>query len=193
MKTRINALQENQNEIASVIPPSERSCTPIAKTLAKANSSSRGTKRSQLVLLNLLVVMALINSLLLISSCGGGVDNTPTLSASDAVKAKLIAATSWKMQTATVDGIDQTATYKGLALSFSASGYNSTNGGIVWPASGTWSFNNTDGTSVKRDDGLIITVEVTDTSLKLAYTWTKTTLGGRIDSVKGAQVLTFTK
>jgi hypothetical protein len=110
------------------------------------------------------------------------------------VKAKLTAATSWKVQSATVDGVDQTAIYKNLALSFSATGYTSTNGGAVWPASGTWSFNNTDGTAVKRDDGLIITVEVTDTTLKLSYTWTKTTLsGGRAESVKGSQVLTFTK
>ena len=98
------------------------------------------------------------------------------------------------MQTATVDGVDQTATYKGLALSFSASGYTSTNGGAVWPANGTWSFNNTDGTSLKRDDGLVITVAVTDTSLTLSYQWAQTTLGGgREASVKGAQVLIFTK
>ena len=141
----------------------------------------------------LIPVAILIIVLLHISGCGGGDNNTPTLSPADAVKSKLTAATSWKVQSATVDGVDQTATYKNLALSFSATGYTSTNGGAVWPASGTWSFNNTDGTSVKRDDGLIITVEVTDTILRLSYTWTKTTLGGRIESVKGSQVLTFTK
>lgn len=126
-----------------------------------------------------------------ISGCGS---NAPALSATDAVKAKLIAVSNWKMQSATVDGVDQTATYKGLALSFSATGYTSASGGAVWPASGTWSFNSADGTAVKRDDGLIITVEVTDTSLKLSYTWTKTTLGGgRVESIKGAQVITLTK
>jgi hypothetical protein len=137
-----------------------------------------------------LFAVALVSIVLVqISSCG---TNPP--SPADVVKAKLTAATSWKVQSATVDGVDQTAIYKNLALSFSATGYTSTNGGAVWPASGTWSFNNTDGTAVKRDDGLIITVEVTDTTLKLSYTWTKTTLsGGRAESVKGSQVLTFTK
>jgi hypothetical protein len=142
-----------------------------------------------------LIAVALVSiALVQISGCGGGGNGTPTLSASDAVKAKLTAATSWKVQSATVDGVDQTAIYKNLALSFSVAGYSSTNGGTVWPATGTWSFNDANGTTVKRDDGLIISVEVTDTSLKLSYTWAKTTLsGGREESVKGAQVLTFTK
>jgi hypothetical protein len=149
--------------------------------------------KAQIYKLALVAIMA--STFIQISGCGGGSNNnTPTLSATDAVKAKLTAVSSWKIQSAIVDGVDQTSVYKGLALAFSSAGYSSTNGGTVWPASGTWSFNNTDGTSVKRDDGLIITVEVTDTTLKLSYTWTKTTLGGgRIESIKGAQVLTFTK
>ena len=140
------------------------------------------------------VPVIILATLLHISGCGGGGNTTPTLSPTDAVKAKLTAVSSWKIQSATVDGVDQTAVYKNLALAFTATGYTSTNGGSVWPATGTWSFNNTDGTSVKRDDGLIITVDVTDTSLKLSYTWTKSTIGGgRIESIKGAQVVTFTK
>lgn len=135
-----------------------------------------------------IILIALIH----ISGCGGG-NGTPTLSSTDAVKAKLTAVSSWKMQSATVDGVDQTAIYKGLALSFSATGYTSTSGGAVWPASGTWSFTSTDATSVKRDDGLIIAVDVTDSALKLTYTWTKTTLGGRVDSIKGQTVLNLTK
>lgn len=141
---------------------------------------------------NLIAVVLVSIVLLQISGCGG--NTTPTLSASDAVKAKLTAATSWKMQSATVDGVDQTATYKGLALAFTATAYTSTNGGVVWPTSGTWSFNSTDGTSLKRNDGLVIALDVTDTTLKLSFTWATTTLsGGKVDSVKGQTVLNFTK
>ena len=184
----------NTIQIASVETPSQRRSCQIAAVetpLAMTDSSSRDAKRSLLV--SLLVIIALTTSLIQISGCGGGT-TTPTLSATDAVKAKLTAVSSWKIQSATVDGVDQTAVYKGLALAFAATGYSSTNGGSVWPASGTWSFNDTNGTTVKRDDGLIVTVDVTDTSLKLSYTWTKTTLGGgRVESIKGAQVVTFTK
>lgn len=138
-----------------------------------------------IVILSILVIQ--------ISGCKSKDDN-PTPSATDAVKAKLTAANPWNIQTATVDGVDQTALYKGLTLTFTATGFTSTNGGTVWPASGTWLFNNTEGTSIKRDDGLIIAIEVTDTTLKLSYTLANTTLGGgRVESLKGAQVLTFTK
>ena len=141
-----------------------------------------------------LIAIALVSILLIQTSGCKSKDDTPTPSAADAVKAKLIAANPWKILTATVDGVDQTLLYKGLTLTFTATGYTSTNGGAVWPASGTWLFNNTDGTSIKRDDGLIIAIEVTDTTLKLSYTLANTTLGGgRKESLKGAQVLTFIK
>ena len=55
--------------------------------------------------------------------------------------------------------------------------------------------NTNETTAIKRDDGLVVTLqEVTDTSLKLALTWTKTTLGsGRIESVSGQHVFSFGK
>ena len=132
--------------------------------------------------------------LLLIAGCGGS-DPTPTpVSKQDEVKAKLTLPT-WKMQSVTVDGADKTSLYKDLTLKFTASGFTSTNGGVIWPATGTWSFTTADATAVKRDDGLVVTLqEVTDTSLKLALTWSKTTLGsGRIESVSGQHVFSFGK
>ena len=142
------------------------------------------------------LLIATMATLIHLSGCkGGSSDPTPTpASKQDEVKAILTSPT-WKMQSVTVDGTDKTSIYKDLSLKFSASGFTSTNGGAVWPASGTWSFTNTDATAVKRDDGLEVKLqEVTETSLKLALTWSKTTLGpGRIESVSGQHVFSFGK
>jgi len=126
-----------------------------------------------------------------LSGCGEGGATDPAPSAQDAIKAKLTA-NKWNLQTATVDGVDKTAVYQGLAVTFTSGNYSSTNGGGIWPASGTWSFNSVDGTSIKRDDGIIVNVEITDTTLKLSFTWSKNTLGGgKIGSVSGQHTLLF--
>jgi hypothetical protein len=129
--------------------------------------------------------------LILLSGCSGG---DPTVSKQDEVKSKLTSPT-WKMQSVIVDGTDQSGVYKDLSLKFSATGFTSTNGGAVWPASGTWAFTNENATAVKRDDGLEVQLlEVSETSLKLALLWSKTTLGhGRSKSVSGQHEFTFAK
>ena len=140
------------------------------------------------------LLIAALAILVHLSGCKGGAsDPTPTpVSKQDEVKAKLTSPT-WKMQSVTVDGTDKTSIYKDLSLKFSTSGFTSTNGGAVWPASGTWLFTTDDATAVKRDDGVEVKLqEVTDTSLKLALTWSKTTLGpGRIESISGQHVFSF--
>ncbi len=152
-------------------------------------------KTSNRILVVFLVIMS-IATLIHLSGCSGAAaDPTPApASKQDEVKAILTSPT-WKMQSVTVDGADKTSIYKDLSLKFSASGFTSTNGGAVWPASGTWSFTNADATAVKRDDGLEVKLqEVTASSLKLALTWSKTTLGpGRIESVSGQHVFSFGK
>lgn len=109
------------------------------------------------------------------------------------VKGKLTNST-WILQDVTVDGVDQTAVYQGLTINFTETTYTTTNGGLVWPASGTWSFTDGTATTIKRDDGMEVGVGVTDTSLKLTLTWAKATLGtGRVGSVKGLHVFTMKK
>ncbi len=128
-----------------------------------------------------------------LTSCGKKSDPAPTVSAQDQVKAQLVA-NPWKLQSVSVDGVDQTSVYQGFAITFTGSGYTTSKGGAVWPASGTWTFASTDGTAIKRDDGLDVQILVTATLLKMTLTWTKTTLGGgRIESLKGQHVFTMTK
>lgn len=142
------------------------------------------------------LLIATVATLIHLSGCkGGAADPTPApASKQDEVKAILTSPT-WKMQSVTVDGADKTSIYKDLTLKFSASSFTTTNGGAVWPATGTWSFTTADAAAVKRDDGLEVKLqEVTATSLKLALTWSKTTLGpGRIESVSGQHVFSFGK
>jgi hypothetical protein len=108
---------------------------------------------------------------------------------------KLLAANAWVIQTVTVNEIDQTNLFAGLTLSFTKTNYSTTNGGVVWPASGTWGFVDETAKIIERNDGLRITItEVTNTSLKLALTWSTTTLGGgRTASVAGDHEFSFIK
>jgi len=142
-------------------------------------------------LAKLILFMALTMLIIQLSGCGDSGATDPAPSAQDAIKAKLTA-NKWNLQTATVDGVDKTAVYQGLAVTFTSGNYSSTNGAGIWPASGTWTFNSVDGTSIKRDDGMIVNIEITDTTLKLSFTWSKNTLaGGKIVSVSGQHILLF--
>lgn len=122
-----------------------------------------------------------------------GCNEEAALSKQEEVTAKLTAAATWKMQAVLVDGTDKSTVYKDLNIKFTDTGFTSTNGGAVWPATGTWAFTDANATSIKRDDGLTITLqEATATSLKLALTWSKTTFApGRIESVSGGHVFSF--
>jgi hypothetical protein len=135
--------------------------------------------------------LLIIGGVMLLSGC----DKKTEISTADAVKAKLTAST-WNLKSVDVSGTDQTSVYKGLTLTFTPTSFTTTNGGVVWPVTGTWEFKTPEATTIVRDDKLELTIqEVTDTSLKLALTWTKTTFDktGRLESVSGAHTFTFTK
>jgi hypothetical protein len=93
----------------------------------------------------------------------------------------------WKMKNVTVDGVDKTSTYKDLTLTFTSNSFTSTNGGVIWPANGTFTFIDGNATGIKRSDNLEVQIqEATTSSLKLGLSWAKTTFGpGRIESLNG--------
>ena len=126
-------------------------------------------------------------------SCGGGGGNTPTpASPQDQAKALLTSGT-WKIQSEAVDGVDKTSSYTGFTITFSASGYTTTKGGGIWPASGSWSFQGTSATTIVRNDNTVIQIVVTDSSLVMTISWTTTTLGsGRAEATSGNNVFTMT-
>ncbi|NOT76694.1 MAG: hypothetical protein HOP08_17335 [Cyclobacteriaceae bacterium] len=124
-------------------------------------------------------------------SISGCKDNGP--SALD-VRTKALTASGWKVNAVTIDGVDRTAQHASMTLTFSASEYTTTNGGFVWPASGTWAFAGADATIITRSDGVEITVvELTDASLKLSFAWTGTYQQGRVSSLRGNHIFSFVK
>jgi hypothetical protein len=130
----------------------------------------------------------------LISCGGGGGDPEPEKTKAEEVTAKLTAG-QWKVGLVTVDGVDQSALFKSFNITFTATSFSTTNGGVVWPASSTWSFTDANATGFSRSDGITVQLqEITDTSLKMSMAWSKNTLGpGRIESVKGQHVFTMGK
>lgn len=125
-------------------------------------------------------------------ACSSG-EPTPK-STPDQVTAKLTAS-PWKVRTVTVDGTDQSTLFNNFSIAFTATGFTTTNGGLVWPSNSTWSFTDANATAFERGDGLIIQLlDVSNTSLKMGLTWSKNTIGpGRIESVSGQHAFVMGK
>lgn len=142
-------------------------------------------------LLPILPLLATV-MILLTSGCGSdGGDDTPP--APD-VQALLTSGT-WKVKSVTVDGLNKNDLFPGFTVSFTATGFTSTNGIPVWPASGTWSFTDAEKKSMTRNDGTTVTLEaISATDLSLKLQWTKNTLaGGKLTSIAGTHVFTLNK
>lgn len=134
--------------------------------------------------------LALILAIPFTQGCkGSSKDPSPT----DEMKSILMSGT-WQLQNVTVDNVDRTSVYSGLTLAFSATSFTASNGRVIWPASGTWKFSDDTGKSITLDDALPVSIgEATSSKLVLSLSWSKTTFGGRLESVKGSHVFTFGK
>jgi PBP1b-binding outer membrane lipoprotein LpoB len=123
-----------------------------------------------------------------------GCGSYPAASASEITTSQLTSS-GWKISSVQVDATDQTALFTNMTLSFTATNYTTTKGGVVWPASGTWSFVDNTAKKIKRNDNLEVTItEITDTTLKLSLTWATGTFGsGRTSSVAGNHIFSFVK
>ncbi|NJN42636.1 MAG: hypothetical protein HC811_10810 [Flammeovirgaceae bacterium] len=137
--------------------------------------------------LSVLVVVALGAMITFMSACGGGDDPDPV-----AENMTKLQSGTWKVQTVTVNGVDETDLFTGFTIKFNASTFNASNGDPIFPASGNYSGSLT---SLSLDGGVpSINYEVTDTSLKMTLTWSKTTFGsGRVESISGQHVFTMNK
>ena len=86
-------------------------------------------------------------------------DDDTGIKETDRVSALLTSSGPWTVQSVTVDGSDQTALYKDVQLTFTSTSFTTTNGGVIWPASGTWKFTDDTAHSIERDDKLVITLD----------------------------------
>jgi hypothetical protein len=146
--------------------------------------------RFRTLLLVISVPITLISLSIHFSGCSGD----KKITRQEEVTAALTSGT-WKVNMVTVDGVDKTSTYKDLTLTFTGNSFSSTNGGVIWPASGTYTFTDANASALKRNDNLEVQIqEAATSSLKLGLNWTKTTLGsGRVESFSGQHVFSFTK
>lgn len=133
------------------------------------------------------------------SSCKkGGDEPEPEPTAAELTTA-LIKGNAWVMSGVTVDGVVLDL-YKNLNIAFTADvdgsngRYSSVNGGVLWPASGTWKYKSDEARAIIRDDGLEVTIDaLTEKSMVISFTRTGDTVfeGGRTKAVGGKHVLTL--
>ena len=91
----------------------------------------------------------------------------------------------WVPNTIMKDGYDVTDQFAGFTLKIgSDQTYEVTNAlETAWPKNtGTWEFADTDGKTVRRDDGTLMNVSVTETTLQLVF---MASVNGRMDGVDG--------
>jgi hypothetical protein len=91
-------------------------------------------------------------------------------------------------------GTDQTALFQGMTLQFTETTYTTTHGGVVWPASDTWTFEQGVPTAIRRGDGVLMNINAfQETQFVLSFSWDKTILsGGRTNGLIGQYNFTFT-
>lgn len=84
------------------------------------------------------------------------------------------------------DGYDVTSQFPGFALTIGNKTYNTQNGtDPVWPASGTWDFQNDNPNLILRDDGTSITISLSGNTMTLTFMANGINSGGRVDAVSG--------
>tara|TARA_Y100001934_G_C12083495_1_gene645887 strand:- start:54 stop:509 length:456 start_codon:yes stop_codon:yes gene_type:complete len=133
---------------------------------------------------------------LFISSCGedGGDDGTPTPVDPLDTQGNLLNG-SWKVKDAnsvTKDGAivdvstDMTLTISGGSKSGGNYSTTSSDSDEIWASSGTWEFQNGDKNKILRNDGVAVSISLTETTLRTSFT----TSGGLKD---GNWVFDFVK
>jgi len=133
-------------------------------------------------------ILLAVSGMMQISGCGEDEQSlTPNQVTED-----LLTSQVWEMMEVKIDDVVSDL-YSGLTLSFGSNTYTTTNGGKVWPASGTWEFVGDKGDKILRDDGLAITIESANASqLVMSFTWSTTTYdGGREGSLTGLHRMKF--
>lgn len=134
--------------------------------------------------LNLSFFILLLSSLLI--SCGeeggggGGGGVTPTPDDPLDVQAAILNG-NWKVKDANSVTKDGTIVDVFTTMTLNISGgtksggnystsHSEDSGTEVWPNSGSWTFQNTDKNKVLRNDGVVVSISVTETTLRTSFT-----------------------
>ena len=149
---------------------------------------------------NIFVLVALSAALLTFSGCKPGTDPAPS---DEEVQFGKLSKT-WKATSVKKDEVVDKTGYNDFTLkltgTFGASSFDYTTTGrpalSPWPSSGNWVFDTDALTSIIRDKGnttneLKMTYAVTETTLKLNFTYNGAGVTGRTSNVKGVWVMDF--
>jgi hypothetical protein len=111
---------------------------------------------------------------------------------------KLLTTQAWTLTKVTVDGEDKTSIYEGLTLQWKNDNtFTSTDGGAMWPATGTWAFEDKEGKAMtvllgNNEEADVEVVTLSKTTLIIALHWNESTIGdGRVRSIAGDHVFEF--
>lgn len=84
------------------------------------------------------------------------------------------------------DGYDVTDEFFGFVLTIGNKVYSSVNGlRPVWPSTGSWSFQDNNPNKIVRDDGTVITLNLSSGNLIMTFTADGVSTGGKTESVSG--------
>jgi len=109
---------------------------------------------------------------------------------------------TWTTSTASLDGVDRTADWTGFTLTANGNlTYSTTNSADnnVWPSSGSFEFQGTEGTGLdflNRSDGIVVHIDnITASNLDLSFTYVlaQPNKEGRIESIEGNWVFKMTR
>lgn len=172
--------------------------TCVRQVILQCLHSKIGTNSNMKQLSQLLTALVFC-SLMIFISCGKKDKNDP-IDPVDEVGEKLVS--TWEMSSVTVDGTarDEWADFT-LTIAYNPADNTGTyttsgvptNAGadVVWPSSGTFSLAVGSTTSATRNDGVVITVTVSDTGLDLRFPISGS--GDRVSTFDGAWQFVFTK
>jgi hypothetical protein len=120
-------------------------------------------------------------------------DDDPT--ERERVKKLLTTGGTWSLKSTVVDGANKTDLYSGFAITFSSDGYTAINGGVIWPDSGTWRFEQGSDNTLVFDEELTATIEsISEKDFQLSFHRDEATFGaGRITSVSGEHMFVFSR
>ena len=125
--------------------------------------------------------LAILFSLVIIS-CGDDDGSTPTPTPTDPLDAQATLLNgNWKVKDANSVTKDGTIVDVFTTMTLNLSGGTKSGGNYstshtedsgteVWPNSGTWTFQNSDKSKVIRNDGVVISLSVTETTLRTSFT-----------------------
>jgi len=103
---------------------------------------------------------------------------------------------TWSVSSITRNGTDVTSDFAGFTISFTSSGFTTTNGTGAWEASGSWNWEDPQGASIRLDNGIIVQLVFSnnDATLTCSFTVPETIFNiGRTKALAGNFVFVLNK